>query len=84
MKIKLLHKNLAVAGKSIHIEEFKNELSYRFKLNDLGKINYILGIKIEYGNYGIMFIDQKNYLRKLIENFGYQTSKESDILIIKS
>ena len=50
MKIKLLHKNLAVAGKSIHIEEFKNELSYRFKLNDLGKINYILGIKIEYGN----------------------------------
>ena len=50
---------IAVAGKSIHVAEFKNEVIKRFKFNDLEKLNYILGIKIEYGNDEIMFNKSK-------------------------
>ena len=50
-------------------------MSKMFKFKDLGKINYILEIKIEGGNDGVMLINQKHYLSKLIENFGFQLSK---------
>jgi hypothetical protein len=73
--------DIIITGTIESIREFKKFMSEKFKMKDLGKLNYILGIKVEYGTEGVMRLNQKHYISKMIEKFEMQSSKESDIPI---
>jgi hypothetical protein len=73
--------DLLIASNIREIELFKKQLSSSFKMRDLGKINYMLGIKFEYAINGTMLLNQKHFINKLIEEFNLQLSKENDIPI---
>ena len=44
------------------IEVFKKQIGLRFKTKDLGRLNYILGITVEYLNENVVKINQKGYI----------------------
>ena len=56
------------------VEELKQHIKKRFKAKDLGKLTFILGLNVEQQN-GVLIINQKSYINKLIERFNLQTSK---------
>ena len=70
--------DLVITGSISNIAKFKENLGKKFKMRDLGKLNFILGIKIEYSN-NRMLINQKHYISKMLEEFNLQSCKESDI-----
>jgi hypothetical protein len=73
--------DIVITGKISNIDNFKKQVNKMFKVRDLGKLNYILGIKVEYGKDGSMILNQKHYITKIIERFDMQSSKECDIPI---
>ena len=66
----------------VMIEEFKRQISLKFKTKDLGKLRYVLGISIEQINEEILLINQKNYITNIIEKFrNLEESREVNIPI---
>ena len=63
------------------IEVFKKQIGLRFKTKDLGRLNYILGIKVENLNENVVKINQKGYIERMIEKYGVLNSKDTDIPI---
>lgn len=62
--------DLLVTGNNIAmIESFKRKMSQRFKMNDMGKLSYYLGIEVEQ-NKGCIKLKQAGYARKIIEKAG--------------
>ena len=54
--------------------QFKETLSNKFKMKDLGIASFILGIKIEReGDY--LYLSQEEYLAKILKRFGMTNSK---------
>ena len=39
-------------------------------MRDFGILNYILGIKVDYANNGVMLINQKHNICKMLEQFN--------------
>jgi hypothetical protein len=64
-------------------EVFKLLLMSRFKIKDLGKLNYYLGIKITQTQDTIT-LDQSQYINNVISKFQMSNSKISNIPISKS
>ncbi|MBW0467293.1 hypothetical protein O181_007008 [Austropuccinia psidii MF-1] len=58
--------DLAIFGPDL--EDFKREIKSKFEMKDLGKANFLLGIKINHLNDGFS-IDQEHYIDKLAEKY---------------
>jgi hypothetical protein len=59
------------------IVRLKSKLADRFKMKDLGRAKYLLGIRIEYGNDGSITIDQKHYIEEVLREFDYDKATRS-------
>jgi hypothetical protein len=57
--------------------KFKEKLSNRFEMTDLGELKYILGIEVKITP-GFIKLLQKNYINELINKFGLQDSKTTN------
>ena len=53
----------------------KKQLKEGFKMNDPGKLHYLLSITVQIKD-GTVTLDQHQYLTKLLEKFGLQDAKE--------
>ena len=74
--------DIVIFGKEISkIEEFKQQIGNRFKIKDLGKISFLLGIQIEQLNKNTLILNQKGYIDKMIKQFDLQNCKDSEIPI---
>ena len=51
------------------INSVKKELSSKFKMKDIGKLNYFLGVKVE-NIKGGYFLSQENFICKLLHEFN--------------
>lgn len=59
--------NIIVTGSdSSAINQFVNDLNYHFSLKDLGKLNYFLGIEVNY-TLNEPFLNQKKYILDLLK-----------------
>jgi len=56
------------------MNETKMMLQERFKMKDLGKLSYFLGIEFEQGD-GFVKMSQKRYLSKVLERFHMSNCK---------
>ncbi len=56
------------------IIKFKEMISRKFKRKDLGELKFILGIRVERRRDGVLLLNQKQYVDKLIKKFN-QISK---------
>ena len=82
--------DLLIASENLDlILNFKDALTKRFEMTDLGELRYILGIEVEQQN-GIIKIHQRNYISELIKKFKlddartYNTPMEANIKLVKS
>lgn len=74
--------DLVIAGKNAdNINNFKMAISRRFKAKDLGKINYVLKIKVEQIPGGGWKLHQHNYIDDLIKMYGLNNEKIVEIPI---
>src|SRR5690242_8584280 len=55
-------------------ELFVDKLGKRFKLTDLGQINWLLGMKINVSDDGIQ-INQEKYINDMLKRFGLEECK---------
>ena len=63
------------------IVEFKKLVSEKFKTKDLGKLSFILGIKVEHSIDGTIRLSQKSYIEKIMLKFNLENTKSTDIPI---
>ncbi len=63
------------------IVEFKKAISEKFKTKDLGKVNYVLKIKVEEIPGGGLKLHQHNYIDDLIKLYGLNNEKTVDLPI---
>ena len=59
--------------------QIKTRLNSRFKMTDLGKLSWFLGIQFEYENNTIK-INQSRYTEKILSKFGMADCKPCSIL----
>jgi hypothetical protein len=69
-------------GSSANISEMKSMLSKEFKMHDLGKTKYALGIDISQSSGGIR-ISQEHYINEMLSEFGFSDCKGIDTPIIQ-
>ena len=65
-----------------NIKWTKEKLFSKYKVRDLRKANWILGIKIDYNN-EVIFLSQQVYVNKLLKRFGMDKSKHMATPIVK-
>lgn len=71
--------DILIAGPDISIiTEFKTLLSTHFKLRDLGKLKYFLGLEVAQSKHGL-FISQRKYTLQILEQAGNLASKPTII-----
>ena len=67
--------DIIIAGHSAqYINKIKSELSSRYKMKDLGKMSYFLGVNVVQDADRI-FINQSSYAQSLLKKFGFDNSK---------
>ena len=60
------------------MKKIKDNLAMRFKMKDLGKLHYCLGISIEYDkDKGHLWMHQRQYIQPLLERYGLSQAKPS-------
>jgi len=68
--------DIILCAKSIvKMNEIKKLLSNRFKVKDLGPLNYFLGVRVVQNTDGSIWIGQTAYCEKVIERFGMANCK---------
>ena len=74
---RLFFYSVVLVGKCFKmVEEMKQSLSDRFKMQDLGQLHHFLGIKVLQNLVeGKVWIGQPNYVQKMLERFSMQDSK---------
>ncbi|KAH6555955.1 hypothetical protein KP509_1Z214500 [Ceratopteris richardii] len=60
----------------MRIKEVKRLLEKEFKISDLGKLSYFLGMEITYAEHGI-YVSQKRYLLNLLKKFNMENCREA-------
>ena len=65
---------LISANNEIVMHEVKNTFSNKFKMKDLGKLSYFLGMNFEIGN-DYISMSQENYISKLLNKFDMVNCK---------
>jgi hypothetical protein len=53
-------------------------VSEKFKTKDLGKLSFILGIKVEHSIDGTVRLSQKSYIEKIMLKFNLENTKSTD------
>ena len=69
--------DIVLAGQSLKkIEEVKKDLSQRFDVKDLGKLNYFLGVQIaqDHKN-GNVWIGQPTFTELILKKYGMEDAK---------
>ena len=58
------------------IKKIKESLAARFKMKDLGKLHYCLGISIQHDEErGSLWMDQRQYIQSLLKRYGLSQAK---------
>jgi hypothetical protein len=57
------------------MEETKQDLNGRFKMKDLGRLHFCLGIEIVWKDDGTCVFNQSKYIRNVLERFGMKDCK---------
>jgi hypothetical protein len=71
--------DIVLAGNSIHeIQAVKLFLDHKFRIKDLGKLRYFLGLEIARSDTGI-FVNQRKYTLELLQDAGLLGTKPSNI-----
>nr|KYP55762.1 Retrovirus-related Pol polyprotein from transposon TNT 1-94 [Cajanus cajan] len=66
------------------LHETKRFLTKNFEMKDLGKVSFVLGIKIlRDRSHGIIRLSKENYIDKVLDRFDMKDSKPRDIPIVK-
>ena len=65
------------------LNEVKTELSKKFDIKDLGKLNHFLGMKVEQSENAV-WIGQPAYTKNLLVTFGMQDCKPVDTVSVPS
>ena len=60
---------------SEHIQKSISEIAEKFDITDMGKLHHIVGIEINYLNFGNICIKQPAYVRKILKKFEMDNSK---------
>lgn len=72
--------DIVIAAKTKeNIQGIKSMLASKFNIQDLGEIKQYLGIGVERDNDGIFHLNQTQYIKKIVNDFGLLTSKTSSI-----
>ena len=59
------------------MKKIKESLAARFKMKDLGKLHYCLGISIQYDEEkGHLWMNQRQYIQSLLERYGLAQAKQ--------
>ena len=58
------------------MRKLKNDLATHFKMKNLGKLHFCLGITIEYDE-ECSWMHQRNYIQSLLEKYGMSQAKPS-------
>ena len=68
--------DLVIMGRTLeHIKTAKNELKEKFKVKDLGEINWLLGVSIERDiTSGTLTMHQHKYIMDMVHKFGQEDS----------
>ncbi len=62
-----------LARMTTELTELKQKLAASFKVKDLGRLNYLLGVKINYLSNGI-FLNQKAYIEAMLARFNMESA----------
>ena len=58
------------------IKKIKESLAVRFKMKDLGKLHYCLGISVQHDEEkGCLWMDQRQYFQSLLKRYGLSQAK---------
>ena len=77
--------DMIVASKNVNfIEEIFKMLNSKFVMSNLGPIKHYLGMEIKQDKDGNYLLSQEQYIKKIVNEFGLQESKDSDIPLIPS
>ena len=69
---------IIITKTSATIKIIKESLANRFKMNDLGKLSYCLGINVEYDELTkSLWLHQRQYIQSLLERYGLLEAKPS-------
>lgn len=60
---------IITGSSSLEIEKFKQQLSQRFHMKDLGVLKYFLGIEVAHGTDGL-FLSQRKYVLDIVSEAG--------------
>ena len=67
-----------MASKSLtRIQEFVKRISESFKIKNMGKLHYFLGVKITYPESGKIWLGQLSYTAEVLKRFQMENSKSS-------
>ena len=70
--------DLIISGSSIDaVNDFKAAISQKFKMKDLGELNYVLGMEVNRTVDGSITLTQKKYMEDLLKKFGYYGCKHN-------
>lgn len=61
------------------MEKVKSMLASKFKVQDLGEIKHYLGIQVTRDKDGIFHLNQTQYIKKIVNDFGLETAKVSKV-----
>lgn len=74
--------DMAIVAKSTQtMNKVKSMLTSQFKTQDLGEIKHYLGIEVTRDCDDIFHLNQSQYIRKIVNEFGLSSAKASDVPI---
>lgn len=74
--------DIAIVAKTTHtIKMVKTMLASKFDVQDLGEIKQYLGIEVTRDKNGIFHLNQTQYIKKIVNDFGMSTAKTSNVPI---
>lgn len=60
--------------------KIKTKVKNEFEMKDLGRINHILGMRIEYNQHNVIAtVEQSGYIAKALEDLDLQNTKRKSI-----
>ena len=73
---------IIAASDMVLMSEAKQMLQERFRMKDLGRLSYFLGIDFEQGD-GFVKMNQRRYLSRVLEGQGLHLLSRSLSLVVK-
>ena len=68
--------DLIIVGVTVHVMRFKQQMTDKFKMEDLGYPDKCLGMDIDYLDSGSIQLRQTTYIEKLLHRFNLAAGKE--------